>query len=57
MRHCSITHQARPVRAFFMAAAVALAACGGGGAAAPQSLAVDVYGDSILPCYGLSTGF
>lgn len=38
MRHCSITHQARTTRAFFMAAAV------------------DVYGDSILPGYGLSTG-
>ena len=54
MRRCSITLQARPVRAFFMAAAVSLAACGGGGPPASQPLAVDVYGDSILSGYGVA---
>lgn len=54
MRRSSITHQARQVRAFFMAAAIALAGCGGSGSGPSQALVVDVYGDSILAGYGLA---
>lgn len=47
MTRCILLHQARHMRAFFMAVAVALAGCGGGGPAQDSRISVEIYGDSI----------